>query len=186
MPEPVRDSIEAALQQVHTRPIPASPQARMRFLVKAERGSTRQAAARLGCSQRQVERYLAGQARRPTPRLAGALEREVRRSWQPRLRAAAVKKAARSGVVVETRAQFGFTAAPGSTDDPRMRRLTEQLPPDTAGRLLAAHTAGASEAELQRLLGQGLGHAYFQDRGRRAQGLAVTINHIDYLDVDLT
>lgn len=182
----IGESLEAALQQTHTRPIPAGAQARMRFLVRAEQGSTRAAAARLGCSQRQVERYLAGQARRPTPRLAAALEREVRRSWQPRVRARAIRQAAQRGAIVETRARFGFTAAPGSTDDPRMRRVTEQLPPDATAQLLARHAAGAGEAELRSILGAGLGHAYFQDRGRRAAGLDVTVTDIDYFDVDLT
>ncbi|GAA2118108.1 telomere-protecting terminal protein Tpg [Streptomyces synnematoformans] len=182
----IGESLEAALQATATRPIPVSPQARMRFLVKTEQGSTRRTAARLGCSQRQVERYLAGKARRPTPRLAAALEREVRRSWQPRVRARAIRHAAQRGVVVETRARFGFTAAPGSTDDPRMRRITEQLPPDVTAELLARHAAGASEAELRDILGVGLGYAYFQDRGRRAVGLDVTVTDIDHLDVGLS
>lgn len=181
----IGESLEAALQATATRPIPVSPQARMRFLVKTEQGSTRRAAARLGCSQRQVERYLAGQVKRPTPRLATALDREVRKSWQPRVRARAIRQAAQRGAIVETRARFGFTAAPGSTDDPRLRRITEQLPPDITGQLLARHVAGAGEAELRDLLGAGLGHAYFQDRGRRAAGLEVAVTDIDHLDVEL-
>jgi hypothetical protein len=132
-----------------------------------------------------VQRYLAGQIKTPTPRLAAALEREARRSWQPRVRARAIRKAAAAGITIETRARFGFTAAPGSTDDPRLRRLTEQLEPGDTARLFAAHQAGADERQLQQLLGAGLGHAYFQDRGTRAQGLDVTVTHIDYLDLDL-
>lgn len=181
----IGDSIETALQATQTRPIPKSPQARMRALVKAEKGSTRAVAARLGCSQRQVERYLAGQAKRPTPRLAAALERELRRVWQPRLRARAIRQAAAAGITVETRARFGFTAAGGSTDDPRMRRITEQLPPGTAARLLAAHQTGAGEQELARILAGGLGHAYFRDRGRRADGLEVELSDVDYCELDL-
>ena len=182
----VQDSIEAALQAAQTRPLPASPAARMRILVRAENGSTRAVAARLGCSQRQVERYLAGQARRPTPRLAAALEREARKAWQPGVRRRTIRRAAQAGITVETRARFGFTAAAGSTDDPRMRRITEQLPPDVTAQLLAAHQAGASEAQLQQILAAGLGHVYFQDRGRRAHDLEVEIADIDYLDVDLS
>ncbi|MCZ7430136.1 telomere-protecting terminal protein Tpg [Streptomyces sp. WMMC1477] len=181
----IGDSIEAALQATQTRPIPVSPQARIKALVKAEKGSTKATAARLGCSQRQVERYLAGQVKRPTPRLAGALERELRRVWQPRLRARAIKKAAAAGIVVETRARFGFTAAGGSTDDPRMRRITEQLPPNIAAQLLAAHQAGADEQQLAQILADGLGYAYFRDRGRRADGLEVELSDVDYCDLDL-
>lgn len=179
------DSIEAALQATQTRPIPTSPQARMRALVKAEGGSTKATAARLGCSQRQVERYLAGQVKRPTPRLATALEQQLRRAWQPRLRARAIKKASAAGIVVETRARFGYTAAGGSTDDPRMRRITEQLPPTTAAQLLAAHQQGADEQQLAQILAQGLGFAYFRDRGRRADGLDVELSDIDYCELSL-
>ncbi|GAB2885397.1 telomere-protecting terminal protein Tpg [Streptomyces mayteni] len=181
----IQDGIESALRSTQTRPLPISPLARMRVLLRAERGSTSAVAARLGVSARTVQRYLRGQIRRPGPRLAAALEREARRSWQPRVRQRALRRAARAGVAVETRARFGFTAAPGSTDDPRLRRVTQQLPPDVAARLLAAHQAGAPEDELRRILGQGLGHAYFQDFGRRAQGLDVEITDVDYLDLDL-
>jgi hypothetical protein len=182
----LQDSIENALQGAQTRPLPTSPTKRMEIVVRAENGSTRAAAARLGCSQRQVERYLKGQVRRPTPRLAAALEGEARRSWQPRVRQRAIRQAAQRGVVVETRAQFGFTAAAGSTDDPRMRRITEAIDPATTAALLAAYQAGADEAQLRGILAQGLGHAYFRDRGRRAQGLDVAITSIDYVDVELS
>jgi transcriptional regulator with XRE-family HTH domain len=182
----IEQAIEAALQATANRPVPKSPAAQMRALHRAERGSTKQTAARLGVSPRTVQRYLTGQIKRPTPRLAAALEAEVRKSWQPRLRQRAMKQAAASGITVETRARFGFTAAGGSTDDPRMRRITEQLPPATAAQLLAAHQSGAGEQQLRQILGDGLGHAYFRDRGRRAAGLDVEISDIDYLDVDLT
>ncbi|WP_049580343.1 telomere-protecting terminal protein Tpg [Streptomyces sp. SBT349] len=181
----IQDAIETALQGAQTRPLPKSPAARMRVLTRAERGSTRAVATRLGVSPRTVQRYLAGQTRTPTPRLAAALEREARRSWQPRVRARAIRQAARAGITVETRARFGFTAAGGSTDDPRLRRVTEQLAPDDTAQLLAAHQAGADEARLRQLLGNGLGFAYFRDRGSRAHDLDVDLTDIDYLDVDL-
>lgn len=182
----LQDSIENALQGTQTRPLPASPAERIRVILREETGSTRAVAARLGCSQRQVERYLAGQARRPTPRLAAALERETRKSWQPRVRQRAIRRAGQTGITVETRAQFGFRAAAGSTDDPRMRRITEHIDAWTTRALLAAYQAGENEDRLREILSEGLGHAYFRDRGRRAQGLDVEINAIDYIDLDLT
>ncbi|MDT0347736.1 telomere-protecting terminal protein Tpg [Streptomyces litchfieldiae] len=181
----IGDSIEAALQGAQTRPLPKSAAARVRVILRAEKGSTRAVADRLGCSQRQVERYLSGQAHRPTPRLAAAIEREARRSWQPGIRQRVIRQAARAGITIETRARFGFTAAAGSTDDPRMRRITEQLDPADAAQLLAAHAAGADEAQLQALLGQGLGYSYFRAQDTRAHGLDVAITDIDYLDVEL-
>ncbi|WP_326594520.1 telomere-protecting terminal protein Tpg [Streptomyces sp. NBC_01803] len=182
----IGDSIEAALQAAQTRPLPKSAAARMRVILRAERGSTRAVAARLGISVRTVQRYLAGQIKSPTPRLAAVLEREARRSWQPGVRARAIRQAARAGITVETRARFGFSAAGGSTDDPRLRRITEQLAPADTAQLLAAHQAGADEDILQALLGDALGFAYFRDRGNRAQGLDVALTDVDYLDVELS
>ncbi|MEW1865675.1 hypothetical protein AB0399_35775 [Streptomyces sp. NPDC088194] len=40
--------------------------------------------------------------------------------------------------MIETWAQFGFTAAPGSTDDGRVRRITQHLLPVYASRLFDA------------------------------------------------
>ena len=85
----------------------------------------------------------------------------------------------------ETRARFGFTAAPGTTDDGRMRRLTQSLPPEYAGRLFSAREQGASERELERIAAEGLQEVYFKDGGRRAGGLTVEFTDIDYIDFGL-
>jgi hypothetical protein len=65
--------------------------------------------------------------------------------------------------VVEARARFGFASAVGSTDDSRMRRITQHLPPETARVLLEARAAGAGDCGLARLLAGGLGEAYFRN-----------------------
>ncbi|MFI0941361.1 telomere-protecting terminal protein Tpg [Streptomyces sp. NPDC021020] len=181
----VDDALRRAAANTATRPIPRSAQARMRFLVRAEKGSTRAAAARLGVTQRTVERYLKGTLRRPRAELAARLEREVRRDWQPRVRARAKKQAASAtGIVIETRARFGFTAAPGSTDDSRVRRITQHLPPVYAAKLFDAQSAGATEQELRAIAAEGLQEVYFTDRGRRAAGLVVEFTDIDYVELD--
>lgn len=67
-------------------------------------------------SQRTVEPYVKDQIRRPRADLAQRLEDGVRARWQPRIRAEARKRAATStGLVVDTCARFGFTAAPPMT-----------------------------------------------------------------------
>ncbi|MBM9506568.1 telomere-protecting terminal protein Tpg [Actinacidiphila acididurans] len=181
----LRDSLERASEAAATRPIPMSAGARMRFLVRSEKGSTRAVAARLGVTQRTVERYVKGTLRRPRPDLAERLEREVRKDWQPRVRQRARKRAATStGIVIETRARFGFTAAPGSTDDARMRRITQHLPSAYAARLFDAQAAGATEQQLRRIAAEGLQEIYFKDRGRRAHDLAVEFTDIDYIELD--
>jgi hypothetical protein len=66
----------------------------------------------------------------PLPQLADRLAVEVRRDWQPMVRRRARKQAATAtGITVETRARFGFTAALGTTDDGRIRLITQHLPP---------------------------------------------------------
>jgi transcriptional regulator with XRE-family HTH domain len=181
----IGDSLDRASAATATRPIPKTAQAQMRFLVKSEKGSTRVVAARLGVSQRTVERYVKGTLRRPRAELAARLEGEVRKDWQPRIRSRARKRAATdTGIVVETRARFGFTAAPGSTDDGRMRRITQHLPPSYAARLFDAQAAGASEQQLREIAAEGLQEVYFKDRGRRAQGLEVEFTDIDYVELE--
>jgi hypothetical protein len=85
--------------------------------------------------------------------------------------------------VIETWARFGFTAAPGSTDDGRVRRITQRLPA-YAGQLSEVQAAGATEQQLQAIAAEGLQEIYFKDRGRRAQGLEVEFTDIDYIERD--
>jgi transcriptional regulator with XRE-family HTH domain len=178
--DPISEALRRAFGEVFTTPLPKSPAAQIRALVKAEKGSTRAAAARLGVSQRTVERYLTGKAKHPRPALRDALAREVARAWQPRIR----RQAATRGITVETRARFGFTAPAGTTDDPRLRRITQHLPAHHALRLADAYQQGATEQQLQQILAEGLGEMYFRDAGRRAAGLDVAITDIDYLEAE--
>ncbi|MFF3562470.1 telomere-protecting terminal protein Tpg [Streptomyces sp. NPDC002574] len=178
------DSLDKATAATFTRPLPKSARSRMRFLVKHEKG-TRGVAAVLGVSQRTVERYLTGQLKQPRKDLAARLEAAVRERWQPRVRDRAKRRAATSGgIVIETRARFGFTAAPGSTDDSRTRLITQSLPPAYAARLFAAQDAGATEQQLRAIAAEGLQEIYFKDRGRRAQGLNVEFTDIDYVELE--
>jgi transcriptional regulator with XRE-family HTH domain len=180
----IDDALDRAGYEHVTKPPPKTPAAQMRLLVKAEKGSTKAAARRLGISQRQVERYLAGKAKHPRPALKAALEREVAKAWQPRVRQQARKKAATAtGITIETRASFGYTAPIGSTDDPRRRRLTVHLPPEYARRLFDAQRQGAGDAQLRTIVAEGLRDIYFRDGGRRADNLDVAITDIDYFDV---
>ncbi|MER5971555.1 helix-turn-helix transcriptional regulator [Streptomyces sp. NPDC002055] len=178
------DSLDRATAANFTRPMPKSAQARMRFLVKQLKG-TRAVAELLGVSQRTVERYVKGRLKRPRTELAARLADEVRKRWQPRVRDRARKQAATAtGIVIETRARFGFTAAPGSTDDARIRRVTQHLPPEYAARLFDAQAAGATDQQLRGIAAEGLQEVYFKDGGRRAEGLLVEFTDIDYVELD--
>ncbi|CAM5654584.1 hypothetical protein SHIRM173S_07654 [Streptomyces hirsutus] len=67
------------------------------------------------------------------------------------------------GFVFHTRARFGFAAAAGSSDDPRVRWITQYLPGEVARELFAARDAGAGEQQQMVILARALGHAYFRD-----------------------
>ncbi|MGV4891314.1 telomere-protecting terminal protein Tpg [Streptomyces viridosporus] len=138
-------------------------------------------------SQRTVERYVKGQIKKPRPDLAARLEREVRKRWQPQVRARARQKAATTGgIVIDARARLGCTAPIGSTDEDRVRHLTVALPPQHAARLFDAQEAGAGDRRLQEITAEALREVYFQDGGRRAGSLEeVRFTDIEHLEFDL-
>ncbi|QEU83395.1 telomere-protecting terminal protein Tpg [Streptomyces viridosporus] len=180
------DGLDAAVQKAFTRPAPKSAPAQMRYLVKQLKG-TRAVAQLLRISQRTVERYVKGQIKKPRPDLAARLEREVRKRWQPQIRARARQKAATTGgIVIDTRARLGYTAPIGSTDEDRVRHLTVALPPQHAARLFDAQQAGAGDRQLQEIAAEALREVYFQDGGRRAGSLEeVRFTDIEHLEFDL-
>ncbi|TGA91164.1 XRE family transcriptional regulator [Streptomyces sp. MZ04] len=185
MVDSLGDSLDRALEQAFTRPIPKSAQAQMKYLVKQLKG-TKATAQLLGVSQRTVERYLVGKLKRPRKALAARIEQEVKKRWQPQIRAKAKQKAASTdGIVVATRARFGFTAAPGTTDDPRTRHITQALSPHWAKRLFEAHDRGATENQLLQIAAQGMGEHYFRDNNRRAQGLDVEFTDVEEIEISL-
>jgi transcriptional regulator with XRE-family HTH domain len=182
----VGEGLDKAEQGALTRPVPKSAGAQMRYLVKQHKGSTGQVARLLGITQRTVERYVKNQIRKPRTDLAARLEYEVRRRWQPQVRARARQRAATTdGIMIDTRARFGFTAAPGTTDDARLRHLTLALPPQHAARLFEAREAGEGEQRLRQIAAEALGEVYFRDNGRRAHGLEVALSDLEHLEFEL-
>lgn len=180
------DGLDAAVQKAFTRPAPKSAGPQVRYLVDKLKG-TKAVAELLGMSQRQVERYVAGTAKHPRKDLAARLEREVKKRWQPQIRAKAREKAATTGgIVIDTRARLGYTAPIGSTDQDRIRHLTVALPPQYAARLFDARQQGASDQELREIAAEALKEVYFQDSGRRAGSLEeVRFTDIEHLEFDL-
>ncbi|MER5636893.1 XRE family transcriptional regulator [Kitasatospora sp. NPDC002227] len=167
-----------------TRPIPQSLPARLRFLLKGFKGSTKRLAADLGVSQRTVQRWLKGQSV-PKPAAARTIEARVRAKWQPRVRRRVRREAERSGFMLHLSATFGYSSAAGSTDDPRPRTITQRMPGDVAQRLYAARDAGATQAQQEQILADGLRDHYFRDNGHRATGLDVELNDLAWMDLEL-
>jgi hypothetical protein len=180
------DGLEAAVQKAFTRPAPKSAGAQMRYLVKQLKG-TKAVAQLLRISQRTVERYVKNQIKKPRPDLAARLESEVKKRWQPQIRAKAREKAATTGgIIIDTRARLGYTAPIGSTDQDRIRHLTVALPPRYAARLFDAQEQGAGDDRLREIAGEALKEVYFQDGGRRAGQLEeVRFTDVQHLEFDL-
>ncbi|AXI84584.1 XRE family transcriptional regulator [Streptomyces griseoincarnatus] len=180
------DGLDAAVQKAFTRPAPKSAPAQMRYLVKQLKG-TKAVAQMLRISQRTVERYVKDQIKKPRPDLAARLEREVKKRWQPQIRAKARQKAATTGgIVIDTRARIGYTAPIGTTDEDRLRHLTVALPPQYAARLFDAQERGASDQQIRQIAAEALKEVYFQDDGRRAGQLEeVRFTDIEHLEFDL-
>lgn len=169
---------EAFGRAVFTRRPPISPGAQLNYLLRRAGNDTRKVAEQLGVTPRTVQRYIKGD-RRPSPKVAEKMSDQVRSMWQPRVRQRAVKQA--GGVMVHTRATFGFDAPAGTTDDPRTRLITQALPGEYARQLAAA----TDEQQRRDIIAQGLAREYFQDGGTRAGGLNVAFTDIDYIDLTI-
>jgi DNA-binding transcriptional regulator YdaS (Cro superfamily) len=179
----IEDAIERADREAFTREPPKTLKGRINYLIK-QLGTAKAVAAELGVTADSVNRYRRGARKHPPKDIAAKIDGAVRRRWQPQVRKRRRKQAAATGgITVETRARFGYTAPIGTTDDPRMRRLTVHLPPNYAGRLFDAQQTGASDQQLREIVAEGLQEIYFKDNGSRAQGLEVAMTDIDYFDV---
>ncbi|MFF8812827.1 telomere-protecting terminal protein Tpg [Streptomyces pactum] len=179
----IEDALDRADTEGFTREPPKSLQARVNFLLRRLK-TARAVAAEIGVTADSVNRYRRGARRRPPQEIADRIEAAVLARWQPRVRERRRRQAATAtGITVETRAQFGYTAPVGTTDDGRFRRLTVHLPPEYARRLFEAREQGAGDRRLREIVAEGLQEVYFKDGGRRAAGLEVELNNIDYFDV---
>ncbi|MFG2540120.1 telomere-protecting terminal protein Tpg [Streptomyces sp. NPDC048511] len=183
------EEISQGLERLlHTRPLPSTTLSRLRTLLRREDGSTRQVAALLGVSQRTVQRWVTRDpARRTRPgiRHQEAIAGLLRARWQPRVRARRRAQAEEDGVIVHTRARFGFRAGPGTSDDPRRRLITVHLAGAVTREMLAALDTGAGEQHHRLVLSRALSHAYFRDSGQRAHHLHAVLEDIDFIDFTL-
>ncbi|MFD0309115.1 telomere-protecting terminal protein Tpg [Streptomyces sp. NPDC127119] len=181
----IEDAIERADREAFTKEPPKTLKGRIGYLIK-QFGSAKAVAQEIGVTADSVNRYRRGARKHPPADVAAKIDDVVKQRWQPLVRRRRHRQAAATGgITVETRARFGYTAAVGSTDDGRFRRLTVHLPPTYAQRLFDARETGAGDQEMRQIIAEGFKEIYFQDGGVRAIGLSdVEINDIDYLDLD--
>lgn len=180
----ISDGLTASIEAQFTRKPPVSTQKRVKFLMDRMK-STKAVADLLGVTQRSVERYLKGTRLNPPKAVAQALEREVKARFQPLVRKRAIQRATTSGgITIETRATFGYDAPEGTTDEGRLRRITQHLPASYAAQLFQAQENGATDDQLAQIIANGFAEHYFRDGGRRAHGLDVRLTGVDYLEAD--
>ncbi|MEU1090624.1 telomere-protecting terminal protein Tpg [Streptomyces sp. NPDC005576] len=180
----IEDAIERADREHFTRQPPKTLKGQIGYLLR-QLGSAKAVAAELGVTADSVNRYRRGARKHPRADVASKIDDAVRVRWQPQVRKRRRQQAAATGITVETRARFGYTAPIGTTDDGRFRRLTVKLPATYAQRLFEARDTGASDQVMREIIAEGFKEVYFQDGGGRATGLSdVEINDIDYLDLE--
>ncbi|MFD6534399.1 telomere-protecting terminal protein Tpg [Streptomyces sp. NPDC060184] len=181
----IDDAIERADREHFTRQPPKTLKGQIAYLLR-QLGSAKAVAAELGVTADSVNRYRRGARKHPRADVASKIDEAVRQRWQPQVRKRRRQQAATTtGITVETRARFGYTAPVGTTDDGRFRRLTVKLPAPYAQRLFDARETGASDQQMRTIIAEGFKDVYFQDGGGRALGLSdVEINDIDYLDLE--
>ncbi|MFC9914492.1 telomere-protecting terminal protein Tpg [Streptomyces sp. NPDC059862] len=179
----IDDALERADREAFTREPPKTLKGQIGYLLKQLK-TAKAVAAELGITADSVNRYRRGARKHPPKHIQDKIDAAVRARWQPLVRKRRQKQAATAtGITIETRAQFGYTAPIGTTDDGRFRRLTVHLPPEYARRLFDARDRGAGDQQMRDIVAEGLQEVYFKDGGRRAQDLEVSLNNIDYFDV---
>ena len=103
--------------------------------------------------------------------------------WQPRIREQARKRAAAAGGHGGDPGPVWVHCAGRHDRRPRERRLTVDLSPAYAQRLLDAQQQGLGDQALRDIAAEGLQEVYFKDSGTRAGGLEVEMTDIRYFDV---
>jgi hypothetical protein len=191
MPPPLRLSaatIEEALDRADarhwTRNPPRSPRARLAFLLRQTGGDQDTLAARLGVPAHDLDHFRTQHRPPENDAVQQAVERDVIRRWQPRIRHRAHTTILHNNgqMMLSFRAWLGFTAAAGSSDDPRLRFLTLSLHAPYTEQLFTARHRNAPEDELRRILSDALGACYFHSTRPGHTAETVTLERIDYLE----
>ncbi|MFF9795357.1 telomere-protecting terminal protein Tpg [Streptomyces bacillaris] len=180
----VQEALDRADARHWTRNPPRSPQARLNYLLCHHGHDLAVLAAHLDTTPHALNALQEPQASADQDSLLRAVEREVIRLWQPRIRRRAHRAILHNNgqMMVSFRAWLGFTAAAGSSDDPRLRTLTLSLDAPHPERLLTAHHRSAPERELLEILSDAVGACYFHRNRPHVTGESVRIERVDYLE----
>ncbi|GAA2679328.1 telomere-protecting terminal protein Tpg [Streptomyces lunalinharesii] len=154
-------ALDIADQRHWTRRPPDRPDARLRHLLHTQ--AAHLLAPRLLAHPQALTRWADGETNDLTDTHATLIEHEIYRTWQPQVRSRAHQQILKHDgcVTVQLHARFSFTTSSGEFHDPRLRRLTEDLPLLHARRLFDARHHDAAEEDLRCILADGIGEAYF-------------------------
>ncbi|MFE5729965.1 telomere-protecting terminal protein Tpg [Streptomyces sp. NPDC056528] len=184
----VQEALDRADARHWTRNPPRSPRARVAFLLSKNGHDHTALAARLRTTPQTLESFggppnsQGGEHEHSA--LQQAVEREVIRLWQPRIRRRAHATILHNNgqMMISFRAWLGFTAAAGSSDDPRLRTLALSLHAPHVEALFSARHRDAPEPELVTLLSGALSACYFHRNRLQGTTETVRIERIDYLE----
>ncbi|MGW3399535.1 telomere-protecting terminal protein Tpg [Streptomyces hydrogenans] len=180
----VQEALDRADSRHWTRNPPSSPRARLNYLLRHHTGGRSALAAHLGTTPASLEAFTLRPSRAEGHPLHDTIEREVVRLWQPRIRRKAHRTILENNghVMVSFRAWLGFTAAGGSSDDPRLRMLTLGLDAPYPEHLFEARHCNEPETRLLQILSTALGTCYFHRNMPSGMTESVTIERVDYLE----
>nr|WP_161558180.1 hypothetical protein [Streptomyces antimycoticus] len=144
-----------------TRKPPTRPATRLRHLLRTQTAAV--LAPKLFAYPETLTRWANGDTSDLTTAQAAYIEYEIFRTWQLQERRRAHQQILDHAgcVTAQLHARFSYTTTSGEFHDPRLRRLTEDLPNLHARRLFDARHRDADEDELRRILADGIGEAYF-------------------------
>jgi hypothetical protein len=179
----IAEALDIADAHHWTRQPPRSDHARLRFLL-SHHTDIPALATRLRTTAATVQDILERRSTASAGPLHQAIVREIVRLWQPRVRRRIHQEVLahqHRGLQVHFRGWFGFDGAEGSSDDGRMRQLSQQLPDPYPARLFEARYRNAEEKELRGIVGDAVGEAYFKVAPVRGRHV-VRLTDIEYVE----
>ncbi|MFE2639562.1 hypothetical protein ACFXKF_33170 [Streptomyces scopuliridis] len=186
--QPIAHALDEAARAVCKLPWPRGDRARIRYVMRYRHMTLPDVADWLHMPLPGVTDHL-----RPGPcsharecTVGARLRAEVLRLGRPTMLDHARIGAVTTGMMVHTRARFGYRNVPGGRDEARVRLITQLVRPDEACALLGAHRDGAPEKELHRLLQRGLVVAYFEPDNPDFIDWMFDLGELDFIDIDLT
>jgi DNA-binding transcriptional regulator YdaS (Cro superfamily) len=106
----IEDAVDRADREAFTQKPPKTLKGRIGYLIR-QLGSFKAVAREIGVTADSVNRYRRGARRHARPDVAARIESAVRARWQPQVRKRRrLHAATATGITVETRARFGYTA----------------------------------------------------------------------------